>query len=443
MFLKRILSLFVLLIAAAGLFSQEADYEGPVRLGELIFHIARSREWQAGVTREPALRKYYGLKVGDIFEEPDELEHRLEEVTRSLNSRQVFKDISYDIQYWYEETLGKDRVLTAHVEISVEDSFSLYLLPFALYDSNLGVLYGGRFAYDNAFGSLTDISLQGYAGETTWRAGGTWENIPLGPLEGDFSLFCNQDRIIRVDDYDNPVLEYTNLRLDFYMAAQVPLIGNWSLSFMPGAYLPFSRNLVYFDPSYGREEFDSLEPVTYGFMEWGITYDNVSWEENFRRGVTGEVKLRTEGPLGEADITNSLDGVLSGFYQPLPFLGLGHHLSSFYIFNGIRNDAARHIRGVLDHLMYGEWGLFLNNNIDIRAFRIPPYVEMHVYPFLDGGIVHNSTTPFDPYDRRLAAGFGITLFPLFLQSLRLNMEVGYDLIKEGKSEITLKSELFF
>jgi hypothetical protein len=440
---KRILTFLILLTCGAGLFPRETDYEGPVRLGELNFHIARSRDWLAGVTREPALRKYYGMRVGDTYVSPEELESWLEEVTRGLNSRQVFKDISYDIRYWYEENLNQEKILTAHVDISVQDSFSLYLLPFALYDSNLGVLYGGRFAYDNAFGRLTDISLRGYTGETTWRAGGTWENVPLGPIEGNFSLFCNQNRTIRVDDYDNRVLEYTNLRLDFYMAVQVPLIGNWSLSFMPGAYLPFSRNLVYSDPAYGREEFDSLDPVTNGFMEWGILYDSVYWEENFRRGVSGGLRLRTEGPVGEADLSNALDAVMSGFYRPLPYLGLAHHLSFFYIFNGVRNDAARHIRGVLDHLMYGEWGIFLNNNIDVRAFTIPPFLEMHVYPLLDGGFVYNSTTPFEPYDMRLAAGFGITLFPLFLQSLRLNMEVGYDLIKKGESEITIKSELFF
>ncbi len=443
MYGKKVLLAGFLILVLTSLFAREEGKENPVRIGEVTFLIAQNEGRRAGITREPALRRFYNLNVGDIYDSAEALERRIDTVTRELNSRQVFKTILYNVQYWKEDFLTPGEDLTAHITIAVEDSFSLYLLPYVLYDSNLGMVYGGNFVYDNAFGTLTNVNLRGYGGQTSWRGGGMWENVPLGQIKGDLSLFCEQERTRRVDDGDHTVLEYTNLLLDFYLGVEIPLAGNWALTLRPGAYLPFNFDLVSYDPGYGKDEFDSLDPVTFGFLEGGVNYSNVYWEENYRIGLSGELLWTMEGPLNERDVTNSLDGFFSGFYRLLPFLGMGHHLSAFYVFNGTREGAARYMRGVLDHLMYGEWGVFINNNVDFRAFTVPPFLELHAYPLIDGGIVYNSQTPFDAYDARLAAGFGITLFPLFLQSLQLNVEVGFDLMKEGKSEVSFKSELFF
>ena len=313
--------------------------------------------------------------MGDIYSSAEELERTLDNITRKLNSQKIFQEINWEVSYWREDfpLLSREN-LGAYITITVKDTLSLYLLPTVMYDSNLGMVYGGSFNYDNVLGTLTNLSLRGYGGTSTWRAGGTWEKVPLELFRGDFSLFCEQVRTQRVDDQDRTVLEYTNLLLDFNVRIDVPLDYGWSISIQPGAYLPFNYELVSWDPGYGRDEFDNLTPQTTGFLKWGGAYSNVYWEENFRRGIGGDVSLTWEGFLDEWKFEKSLDCSFSTFYRPLPFLGLGHHFSAFYVFDGIRDEAGLYIRGVLDHLMYGEWGLFLNNNVDIRAFAIPPVV---------------------------------------------------------------------
>lgn len=439
-----LLSLFTFLLISS-LFGQESGGVQEVRVGGINFFIGEEEEQRAGLTREKALRKFFQMKIGDVYESPEKLEKELERITQDLNSQQVFKEISFEVSYWKENLpLFPRESLGAHISIHVEDSFSLYLLPSVTYDSNLGMLYGGNFAYNNAFGTLTNFNLKGYGGTETWKVGGTWENVPIHLFRADLALSCEEVTTRRVDDNDNTVLEYSNLLLDFNMRVDFPIVGGWELLVKPGIYLPFNYELDYYDDDYGRGEFDELATVSTGTFTWGISHTDYFWEENFRVGIESELAMTLEGDLSsDWEPLLSLEAGSSAFYRPLPFLGMGHHVSGFYVVDGIREEAGVYIRGVLDYLMYGEWGIFLNNNIDVRAFTIPPVLELHVYPLFDLGMVYNDNTPYDPYDYRMTAGFGLTLFPLFLQSLQMNIEYGYDLINKGTPELTIKSELFF
>ena len=437
-----LLSLFFFFVTSLA-WSQDFLSDPSVRVKGVTYLISENRSIRAGLTREPALKKFYDINVGDYFESREELEKKLELVTRNLNTQQIYKDISYEVSYWYEKSFFNPSQLTAHITIAVEDSLSLYLFPFALYDSNLGMVFGGNFSYDNVLGTLTNLSISGYGGTETWQVGGVWESVPLGRLKGDFSLYCQQERTRRVDDDDKTVLEYTNLLLDTFMKIDYPLAYGWKVSFQPQISFPFNYDLVSWDPFYGREEFDTLVPRTSLSIKESLVYANILWEENFRIGLEGSASLEMESYVDEWEPVHSVEGSVSAFYRPLSFLGMGHHVSAFYVFNGIREGAGSYMRGVLDHLMYGEWGVYLNNNVDVRAISLAPVVEIHCYPLIDFGLVCNSSTPYEAYDYRLAAGFGITFFPLFLQSLQLNVEAGYDLFNKGRPEITFKSELFF
>jgi hypothetical protein len=440
---RLVIFLIILLFPYFAIYSENGEFQ-QVRVAGIKYLIANQGSRRVGITRESALRKYYRLNVGDVFDSTEDLEKKLESVTQSLNTEKVFKEISYEVSYWKEDTpLMASENLGAHITIYVEDSASLYLYPTAAYDSNLGTVYGGNLTYNNVLGTLSNLTLKGYGGTDSWEAGGTWENIALGFVRGDASVFCEEVTTKRVDDDDSTVLEYTNLLLDAYFQVDFPVSYNWVLSFRPGVYYYFNYDLVSYDDDYGRDEYDDLSTSTSGFLEYGATYTDYFWEENFRKGIEGELLLTYEGTLSEWDPTISVDGGFSLFYRPVSFLGMAHHVSAFYVVDDIREEAGQYIRGVYDYIMYGEWGIFLNNNIEMRAFTIPPVLEMHGYPLLDMGLVYNEDTTYDSYDFRLTAGFGITLFPLFLQSFQLNIEVGYDLLNDAEAEVSIKSELFF
>lgn len=450
--MKRYLPPVLLLLTLSGALAAQSEVPGvPVLVERIEWNIADRDRWRAGITREPALRKYFDIKEGEFFDSTGKLEQKVALTVKSLNLKNIYKEIDYEITYrdrdeFFDMGLPREYggALLAHITVSVQDSFSLYLLPYYLYDSNLGSIWGGNFKYNNAFGSLTNLQVQGYLGDDNWKIGGVWENVFLGGLRGDVSLFSVQNKVKRVNDRDETVLHYTYSVLDLFLHLEFPLERGFSLSLEPGAYLPFHFRLRSYDPDYGRREFDNLEIITSGYARLGGHYTNLFWEEQFRRGVKGDLLFSAEGPGEDESLTLSLDGSVSLFYRtPLSFVGMGHQLKGFYLFNGLREGAADSIRGILDHLMYGEGGIFLNNNLDIRAFKIPPVLDVHVYPLLDLGYVYNSRTPFDPHDFRMTAGFGIVLFPLFLQSLQLNLEIGYDLDDRSKSELTMQSSLFF
>jgi hypothetical protein len=440
-----------ILFASPSLFSQDSLISSPVKVGNIEWNIAQRENWKAGITREPALRRYYNISLGSYYESKEKLEALLDITTRDLNAQQIYSEISYEVEYYEDDILAfsstqnerQNPIQIAHITISVKDAFSLYLLPYVLYDSNLGTVFGGNFSYNNVLGTLTNLDINGYWGMETWKVGGQWENVSLGLMRGDLILFDEFITTKRVDDQDQTVLEYSNMILDFSLVLKFPLGKGFTLSLKPGINLPYNYELISYDPDYGRDEFDNREIITSVSLAGGISYSSVYWEEQFRKGLEGELILTGKGPGSNESIMLACDGSASLFYRTFSFLGLGHNISAFYIFDGNRNNAGRYIRGVLDHLMFGNLGFFLNNNVDFRAFIIPPLVDVHLYPLLDLAYVYNSDTPYDPHDFRMTAGFGLTIYPLFLQSLQLNIEAGFDLKRGSKNEITFKSELFF
>ena len=56
---------------------------------------------------------------------------------------------------------GSTDLVTAEIDISVKDSWTIYPLPFYNYNSNTGHSFGGIIYFYNFFGTLTDLYLSG------------------------------------------------------------------------------------------------------------------------------------------------------------------------------------------------------------------------------------------------------------------------------------------
>jgi hypothetical protein len=56
-----------ILFASPSLFSQDSLISSPVKVGNIEWNIAQRENWKAGITREPALRRYYNISLGAIM----------------------------------------------------------------------------------------------------------------------------------------------------------------------------------------------------------------------------------------------------------------------------------------------------------------------------------------------------------------------------------------
>ena len=84
------------------------------------------------------------------------------------------------------------------VHVQVDDSFTIYPIPYPKYSSNEGFKLGLKVFYDNAFGTMnnlylgTNITFKHFADtgweNTAWTVNPQLNDVKIGRLEYDFGL---------------------------------------------------------------------------------------------------------------------------------------------------------------------------------------------------------------------------------------------------------------
>jgi len=398
----------------------------------------RYEEGGAGLTREAALFRAFRIRENDWFRNGRFLERRLDTGIKELESRHLFKYLSYEIIYSEEEDY-----LEAAIYVFIEDRLNLFGFPRAAYDSNLGMLYGGRLQYKNIFGSLIDLDMMGYWSKEQWEVSAEITNLDFSLFQGNLLykqnyeevyLYNNQDQFEMLYSFQTSVL---NLKIDY------PLAPGFQYYIMPGILFTHSFDVIE-NPLSISDAFLEDEAFLGASFTHGLYYDHVNWDGNMREGYflsfwnTNEIPLEQNVPQVDLDLESG------GYVHLGDFIGAGAALSSFFIINGERNNAGGKLRGVEDHLVYGKGGVFLNTAITSRSIYIDPVVEIHLEPFVDAAYVVSQGENFVEEDNYfLTGGISFVIFPLPFNSLQVSVILGYDLLTPGPYELSVKTGLFF
>lgn len=398
----------------------------------------KSEDGGAGLTREAALFRAFRIRENDWFRSGRHLERRLDTGIKELESRHLFKYLSYEIVYSEVEDY-----LEAVIYVFIVDRLNLFAFPRVAYDSNLGMLYGGRMQYKNLFGSLIDLDMVGYWSKDQWEVSAELTNLDFSFFQGNLLYQQNYEEIYLYNDQDDFEMLYSfqtselNLKIDF------PLAPGLQYYIMPGVLFTHSFDVLE-NPYNVTDRFLEDEAFLAASFSHGINYDHVTWIGNMREGYNFSFRNKYEIPLEQQVPQIDWDLECGGFAHLGDFIGVGANLSSFFIMNGERNNAGDKLRGVEDHLVYGRGGFFLNTAIDSRSIYIDPVVEIHLQPFVDGAYVVSKGENLQEEDNFfLTGGISLVIFPLPFKSLQVSVILGYDLLNPGPSELSVKTGLFF
>jgi len=393
----------------------------------------------AGFTREAALYRVFRIQEEDWFRSPRHLERRLRRGKQELETRRVFKFVDFEVVY-----SERDDYLEAQVYVFVNDRWNIFAFPRAAYDSNLGLLYGGRIQYKNILGTLVDMDITGYWSEEQWDITGELSNIDLFFLQGNLFYSQHYEKVYRFNNDEVLNLLYSFQESQVQFRVDVPVIPGLDYYIMPGFLTTHSFHVI--DNPGGLDSRKIIEDASMYAIDitHGISLNRVSWEMNMRSGYSAVLDNRVEVALEEELPQVDLDFSINGYTHFEEIIGIAGSLSGFRVFNGIRNNAGGKLRGIQDYLVYGEWGIFINTSIDSKALSFPPVVEIHLQPFIDGAFTVSPGEKLEEIDNWfVSGGLSAVIFPLPLSSLQISVILGYNLLDPGPYELSIKTGLFF
>ena len=387
-----------------------------------------------GKTHRSALLRELRVEEEMVFPSEEEMRHILAVRIANLDARGVFKE--------FETEIIEASPNEFELDLRIVDKFTFYPAPILAYSSSLGPILGGTFAYGNAFGSMTDQMVMGY-----WTPAKTYlmadvANIAAGPL----TLEVKFEQEIGLNQFGNTsgdaVLEYDSMSSLVSVLAMIPLglDGSWSYWIEPIASFQYGYDLDH-NTSLSLEghEFYSRGFVP-GFNH-GFVFDNVTKEENLRRGIRFTLENDNLWYTGSGRNDLFLESDLIGLIPAAKWLEFSGRIGGFYAVSGIRRDAGDRLRGTLDYMTYGTAGAYFTGQVNFRTLRTSGGFEIHVRPFTDIGYVKSDewNDGFDSFEYNVGSSF-IFYFPA-LSPMSINFDLGWD-IKRHELEVIVGFEPF-
>ncbi len=404
-----------------------------------------------GKTREGALINEMRLKEGTEFATKEELVDAVLRQEQDLVNLRVFDEITLTV---LEAGSDGDTVLY-DVDVYVDDSFTIYPIPYPKYSSNDGLRLGLKIFYDNAFGTLNNLYLgsnitfkhfddTGWE-NTEWTVNPQLNDVRIGRLEYDFGFMQQKKYSERKKDGEYlKRYNYFNTEADVKTTLNFGWQNKYYYFVNPGA----GFNYAYEGDGIGDDE----EPFYLKFTH-GTGYSKVDWYGNFREGFSAGLDntIRYINRVDAADKVKVFVDAETAYYQILnPRMNFSTRAFGTYSFNDDMDNLGAHVRGVEDSTMYGTSGLFWNVDMNFAVIKWKGVGEAQCQPFFDIGVVRRDGESFDrDEDLRYGSGADFILFLDKLQSLHARLTLGADLSSDtswsdfGKYEIVISSSLSY
>ncbi|MDR2142895.1 MAG: hypothetical protein LBP29_00820 [Treponema sp.] len=476
------------------LFSQEYDGEDTAAekteevLPASVFVISEINYAIKGWTKPFAIAYNVELREGVEFQSREDLEAYVARKTQDLRNQRVFKEDSCFIEYSLGNP-GEDGKIPVTLDVSVEDSWNIIVLPEPKYDSNSGFSLTLKARDYNFLGTMNPVRLDlGYEldndGENTYgflldsdipfRAFGlTWTvnfDNELNYTVGDplyyknvtglsvylpwkttaFVFGFNQYLYVNEENSDDEKASpggTTFFKDTWYMASE--LYGQWRiptglevLSFGSVDYTPAIAETIRYRP--GGDVGEWRHPVL--SLSHSVGFGRIDWLGNYRQGLN--VRLTNGNYLDQVDNTwsNYFAAAAIAHYRFGKLLGVSGRL----LFQAWREDphtgAGDILRGIYNDDLTARKMLSLNLEFPFRLIRFVPSewfrhknwrildFEQHWSPFIDMAIADDPNKEYDkdgirfaPSDIITTVGLEVITFPLSWRSIYLRISVGCDL----------------
>ncbi|MGL1890166.1 MAG: hypothetical protein OCD02_01000 [Spirochaetaceae bacterium] len=420
--MKKFIILLLITIRTFTVFAQQEVYT----LTDIQYDIK-------GSTQPFFFENRLDLNRGLTFKTLEEIKTFEETVKQEIENLRIYEEFSV-------ETIitGNSVVLLVYLD----EAWGLIPFGYPKYDSEEGGRIGMKLYWYNSLGTLTDTLFQGGVNIglnsdddlelQTWDAQVGVSDILINSRYYDFHYKQELDRESKDDEewsfYSSKVKIGTTFEL-FGILNYSPKISLESRY----AYKPVDESIL---------EEDIIEnPITLSYTH-GFSKDTVNWVGNFRDGYKYGIgnsihMLYTD----EGDLKPATDFTLFGAYYKAfgtSPISISSKLTGTISINNELLGLGSKVRGVDSGDLYGDMGLFSNNNIYIRVIKIENFAEAIFAPHFDMGITDN-------LDFKYGAGADFILYVDKLKSLVARGSVSWDLtdfdVTDFKLDIT--SSLFF
>ena len=397
-----------------------------------------------GSTRERSIRQFVDVQEGATFYSEDDLIDLISEEKQDLINYRVYDSVEME----YEKIRTDGAIHYWRVTYTVEDAFTFIPIPYPKYSTNNGFRLAVQLNYANAFGTLTDLSLNvgfniqegadGNLGISQWNFTPEWRRIRISD---NVNMVVTLDMSKRNAEFlsGDPATQYhyTYYRTGLGTTFSFRLPGYWGYSISP-----------YFDFRYAYEDqrnwgnYDE-EPLNLAFRH-SIGWGRVNWRMNFRHGhnyaLSHNLRYVLSSNVAERKLVNELDLIARWYYVIADMLNFYTRLGTFYVFNSERSGGGRYIRGVANNSLSGNTGVYLQNSLGFQFWRLEGVWDAQVHPFFDIGIVGNAG---EIGGDNLAYGTGVDLVLYLdkLPTLVARATIGFDLSDPSRVSLGQKLEI--
>lgn len=380
------------------------------------------------------LEKKLKYHEGVTFTSAAEVEDFTKELRQDLLNLRYFEEIKVST-----EIQGNDVIL----DIYIDDAWGL--IPFGMpkFDSENGARLALKLFWFNSMGTLTDTLFQGgfNIGKNnltdelelqTWDAGISIDEIYLFDRYFNFSLSHALER----ESKDDQKWSFYNTSLSvgttFYPLEDIAYSPSLSISTKYG-YKSVEKTI---------DESDIIKnPFSISYSH-GLGRSNINWIGNFRDGYSYGVGNSLSLIIKDNELRPTTSFSVSGnYYKTIPNLPLafGTKIVGEISINDEMLGLGSNIRGVTSGDLYGNYGVYMNNNLYVSVIKLKGFAEAIWGPFLDLGRT-------DQQEMKYGAGADFILYLDKLKSMVARGTIGWDLSKDislGNAQISITSSLFF
>ncbi len=387
-----------------------------------------------GITQPFFLEKKLKLSIGQTFDNLEKVTEFEKKVNQDLENLRIYKDLKI-----------KTRILGSNVYLFIylDEAWQIIPLGFPKFNSETGGRVSMKLFWYNNFGTLTNTTIQGGVNIMPGKEIDEFEiNSWDGSIETTglylFGKYFDVSYIqaLKRESKESKMWSYHNSKLE--LGTDFPIVGD--LSYNPVLSIGSRYNYKPVDNTISQGEIIT-SPLRIDYKH-GFSVENINWLGNFREGydygINNTISLQlTEELLVKPTTSFDLSG---SFYKPLGTLpiAIGFQLSGFLSLNEEILGLGKKIRGIKSGELYGYYGVFINTNIYIRAFKVEKVVESIISPHFDFGITDYQIPHY-------GTGADIILYADRFKSMAARGSISWDLteFKPENFQIDVTGSLFF
>lgn len=407
--------------------------------------IAAERYEIEGRSRPEAIQARIGNPVGQAFDSRESLDAFVADRARRLTNLRVFKKSAVRTEEGSPAEGSADIPIT--LVVTIEDSSSLALVPYAFYNSNEGFMAGVLANAPNLAGSLQRLTVTGlYAAPPNeddtlrWTDPNyvlvvAWGGPRLGPITVGSSASLSRMRV-RVRERGIEGLRYEATTVSGSLTVKADVADSLAYTATARASYTPSHEILWVEDQDLLAQGPLISSLA---IENSIQLDRVDWVGNFREGFLASLSAtasRIDPVEAGPRVEISGKGELIVFPVATRRLNPSVRLVAFGKTGEPNLQAASAVRGVRNAELMANLSVAANLSLQIFVARVRS-AEIHLIPAIDGIWAYTREAPDYRHDWGVGAGADLVVVFDAMRSLPVKLGFAMDLrphdrLGEGK-----------